>query len=498
MAKTPETQQYVLLPPQGLRATGTASPDARSFLESTDVARGAQTLEVDGGDVSMLVLDSIGPDGAKLVEVSAESALSIRALRPDLRLVPVVYYTTQELRRQQVEDGFAPSSRAAAAAPTITVQVVSKNGAAPVANAFVVAFTDFKAKRGAQAVTDADGKATLAFGKASVTLDRLYVYPLDAHWSIIKKKLLVKTGTKVVLNPLDLGYTDGLRHFYGNAEDSVGKGVTVGVVDTGVSAHPDLVIAGGANTVPGENRNDFGDNGRSHGTHVAGIIAARGNPPSGLRGVAPGVTLRAYRVFAKGSGQASSFAIAKAIDIAVAEKCDLINLSLGGGPPDPVLKAAIDDARAAGSLCIVASGNNGRSPVAFPAIEGMALAVSGTGRKGTFPSSAAANDEIAAPYGTDKKNFVAAFSNVGPEIDLTGPGVGIMSTVPGSYAEISGTSMACPAATGAAARAIAGTKIIKMRRNARRSEAIVKAVLESATQLGFGPTFEGLGLPDPE
>ncbi len=496
MAETPATQQYVLLPPQGLRATGGASPEARAFLQSTDARQGMQTLAVDGGDVSMRVVDSIGPDGAKLVEVSEDSALSIRALRPDLRLVPVVYYTTAELPPEQIEN--PASRRSAAAAAGITIQVVSKKGAAPVVNAFVVAFTNYKTKTGAQAVTDEDGKATLQLGKASVTLDRLYVYPLDANWSIIKKKLAVKTGTKVVLNPLDLGFTDGLRHFYGNAEVSVGAGVTVGVIDTGVSAHPDLKIAGGANTVPGENRNDFGDNGRSHGTHVAGIIAARGTPPNGLRGVAPGVTLRAYRVFPKGSGQASSFAIAKAIDVAVAEKCDLINMSLGGGPPDPVLKAAIDDARAGGSLCIISTGNQDRSPVSFPAIEGMALAVSAIGRKGTFPTSAAAQDEVAAPYGTDKKNFVAAFSNVGPEVDLTGPGVGIMSTVPGSYAEISGTSMACPAATGAAARAIAGPPIIKMRRNARRSEAIVKAVLASATKLGFGPTFEGLGLPDPE
>ena len=73
-----------------------------------------------------------------------------------------------------------------------------------------------------------------------------------------------------------------------------------------------------------------------------------------------------------------------------------------------------------------------------------------------------------------------------------------MSTVPGSYAEISGTSMACPAAVGAAARAIAGTPIIKMKRNARRAEAIVKAVLASAKPLGFGPTFEGLGIPEAE
>jgi subtilisin len=87
---------------------------------------------------------------------------------------------------------------------------------------------------------------------------------------------------------------------------------------------------------------------------------------------------------------------------------------------------------------------------------------------------------------------------VGPEIDLTGPGVGIMSTWPGGHAEISGTSMACPAAVGAAARVIAGTPVIKLKRNAKRSDAIVKAVLGSAKTLGFGPTFEGLGIPAAE
>jgi len=498
MGTSTETEQYVLLPPQGLRARGaTASPEAQEFLRTTHEVSGMQTLSVDGQSMPIRVVDSISADGAKLVELSAGSALSMRALRPDLRLVPVVYYEPAVLAREEIREGVGLAGSRAAAATTITIQVVSKTGAKPVANAFVVAFVDYEARTGAQAVTDEDGKATLNLGKASITLERLYVYPLDSHWSIIKKKLAIKNGTKVVVNPLDLGFTDGLRHFYGNAEEAVGKGVTVGVVDTGVSKHPDLVIAGGANTVPGENRNDFADNGRSHGTHVAGIIAARGKPPAGLRGVAPGVTLRAYRVFAKGSGQASSFAIAKAIDVAIAEKCDLINMSLGGPDADPVLKAAVDDARAAGSLCIIASGNSDRSPVSFPAKESNALAVSAMGRKGTFPTSAASADEVKAPYGTDKKNFVAAFSNVGPEIDLTAPGVGIMSTVPGTYAEISGTSMACPAATGAAARAIAGTPVIKMKRNARRSEAIVKAVLASATPLGFGPTFEGLGLPDP-
>jgi len=493
MAKTTETGQYVLLPPQGLRIRGTANADARAFLRSAE----HDSVSVDDREIPMRVVDSLGPDGAKLVELSAESVLAIRAARPDLRLVPVVYYSPAVVAPLQIDSGVAPAGKRAAASASVTIQVVSKTGATPVANAFVVAFVDFKAKTGAQGVTGSDGTVTLALGGPSVKLARLYVYPLDAHWSLIKKAITIKTGDKVTLTPLDLGYTDGLRHFYGNAAETVGAGVTVGVIDTGVAPHPDLVIAGGANTVPGEDPKDFGDNGKSHGTHVAGIIAARGTPPKGLRGVAPGVTLRAFRVFGKNQGSASSFAIAKAIDAAVADKCDLINMSLGGGQADPVLKAAIDDARAAGSLCIIAAGNNDRSPISFPAFEDSALAVSATGRKGTFPTSAAAADEVAAPYGTDKVNFIAAFSNIGAQMDLTGPGVGIMSTVPGSYAEISGTSMACPAATGAAARAIAGTKVIKMKRDAKRCDAIVKAVLSSAVPLGFGLTFEGHGLPDP-
>ncbi len=171
-------------------------------------------------------------------------------------------------------------------------------------------------------------------------------------------------------------------------------------------------------------------------------------------------------------------------------------MSLGGGSPDPVLKAAVDDARVGGSLCIIAAGNGSRAPVSFPASEDMALAVSAMGRKGTFPTSSAEADTVAAPYGSDKLNFIADFSNVGPQVDLVGPGVGIMSTVPGGYEEISGTSMACPAVTGASARALSATTL-KMKRNAARSDAIVAAILATAKTLGFGPTFEGHGMPQP-
>ena len=157
-----ETAEFVLLPPQGLRATGAANAEARAFLQSADQATGAQAMSFDGRDVPLRVIDSIGPDGAKLVELSPESALAVRASRPDLRLVPVVHYTPAVAEPETVEEPVVAAGRRAAAASTITLQVVSKKGGGPVANAFVVAFVDYKARNGAQGVTDDNGEVSLA------------------------------------------------------------------------------------------------------------------------------------------------------------------------------------------------------------------------------------------------------------------------------------------------------------------------------------------------
>ncbi len=493
MTEAPTADQYVLLPMRGMRATEqTLPPEGREFLQS--MSEGRREVAIPGGSsVQVDVLDSIGVDGAKLVALPPDAVAAVRALQPGLRLVPVVYYAPAARPRAQVVT-VAPL---AAVAPGIRLRVVSDTGGEPVAGAVVVAFTDFAANEGAEGVTDAQGQISLALGAPSVRLERLYVYPNTAMWSLLETDVTVSNGGEVELHPIELDYTDGLRHYYGNGPDGAGAGVKVAVVDTGVDPHPDLVIDGGENTVTGEDPKDFGSNGVPHGTHVAGIIAARGTPPSGIRGVAPGVTLRAYRVFAKGASGASNFAIAKAMDRAVADGCDLINMSLGGGPADPVLQTAVADARAAGSVCVVAAGNDGQPKVSFPASDDMALAVGALGRKGTFPRDSSEIDDITPPFGTDEDDFVASFSNTGPELDLIGPGVGIISTVPGGYAEISGTSMACPAATGSAARIVASMPSLSEKRDAARSAAIVKAVAASARDLGFAPVMEGNGLPEP-
>jgi subtilisin len=176
-------------------------------------------------------------------------------------------------------------------------------------------------------------------------------------------------------------------------------------------------------------------------------------------------------------------------------------MSLGGGPRGPATSAAIADARAAGSLVIVAAGNDFRSPVSFPGADPRAIAVSAMGRVGTFPDGLVEEGDVADPHGTDRKHFLAAFSNAGPQVALTGPGVRIISTVPGGYAIMSGTSMACPAVTGAAARLLsmpANAAILAMDRDQDRSDAMARLLLLAAKKLGFepAPNFEGQGLPE--
>lgn len=219
-----------------------------------------------------------------------------------------------------------------------------------------------------------------------------------------------------------------------------------------------------------------------------------------MRGVAPGATLRSYRVFGKGVDGASNFDIAKAVDQAVADGCDLLNLSLGGGDPESTLAEAINDAFQRGVVTLCAAGNDGRQSVSFPGQLQQALAVSALGEKGTFPADSIAAGDIEKPFATgNNKRFIAAFSNIGPEIDLTGPGVGIVSTVPDrGYAVMSGTSMACPAVTGRVAVKLSqNPAVLGAARDDKRTRAIMKLAFDTAKLQGFGPNdahFEGQGL----
>ena len=141
-----------------------------------------------------------------------------------------------------------------------------------------------------------------------------------------------------------------------------GKGVTVGVIDTGVDyTHPDLErnYAGGRDLV--DNDRDPMETlaiGKAtiHGTHVAGIIAANGK----IKGVAPEAKIVAYRALGPGGGGTTEQVLA-AIDQAIKDKVDIVNLSLGNeiNGPDLPISLALNRAVDRGIVAVAASGNSG-------------------------------------------------------------------------------------------------------------------------------------------
>ena len=333
----------------------------------------------------------------------------------------------------------------------------------------------------------------------------MFFHELPGLWTFLKKNVSTTGTLEVKLKPLDLAAEDCLRHFHTIAATlTVGTGVRVGIIDSGVDAtHADLKVTGGLGCVPESPEDQFGPSG-SHGTHVAGIIAGRGTAPSGMRGIAPGAKIYSYRVFDDTANSGSSFGIVKAIRRGIEEGCDLLNMSLGfdqdaeSGPPevDEAIRSAIAEANAAGVVVIVAAGNDNRLPVSYPAFDDLAIAVSAVGYKGTFPAQSSETGDVAAPFGDDPKVFLAAFSNIGPALDVAGAGVGVVSTVPGGHAPMSGTSMACPAVTGVLARLLANTPaVLGMTRNVDRSDKIKELLFTQAKALGLGINHEGKGLP---
>ncbi|MFS0821341.1 S8 family serine peptidase [Bacillus sp. 1P02SD] len=152
-------------------------------------------------------------------------------------------------------------------------------------------------------------------------------------------------------------------HFDKKDHRLTGKGVKVGVIDTGVDyTHPDLRrnYKGGYDLVDGDDdpMETKGVEGRntSHGTHVAGIIAANGK----IRGVAPEADIIGYRALGPG-GMGTSEQVIAAIDKAIEDKVDVINLSLGNtiNGPDWPTSLALDKATEKGIVAVTSSGNSG-------------------------------------------------------------------------------------------------------------------------------------------
>jgi subtilisin family serine protease len=307
----------------------------------------------------------------------------------------------------------------------------------------------------------ANGVGRLAPGVASIDLDRVVSAALDVSVPQIGAPGMWKAGFD-------------------------GTGVKIAVLDTGIdSTHPDLAGRVTAEQNFSSDSDTLDHNG--HGTHVASTAAGTGADSGGkYKGVAPGARLISGKVLnTAGSGLTSD--IVAGMEWAVAQGANVVNMSLGATDTigtDPLEEAV--DALSDKALFVIAAGNSGSAA-------------------GTVGTPGVAEDALTVGA-VDKQDTLAGFSSRGPRMDggvkpdVTAPGVSITAAsaegtepnaphpAPG-YVTLSGTSMATPHVTGAAA--------LLMQQHPDLSGAQIKALLTgSAKPGGYSAYQEGTGRID--
>lgn len=260
--------------------------------------------------------------------------------------------------------------------------------------------------------------------------------------------------------------------------------VDIAILDSGIDLdHPDLNVVAATKCSGGgpfsQKCGAGGDDDNGHGTHVAGIAAARDNL-IGVVGVAPGARLHAVKVLdSRGSGYISWIIAGVDWVTARASTIEVANMSLGASGYTASFHTAVKNSVAKGIVYYVAAGNEARDvygpdgrfgtsddtqPAAYPEVGTISALADADGKPGGLATTSTAfsictenrDDSMACFSNYSRSATNNPVTSAGAKIDLALPGYRITSTYPGGgYAIIDGTSQASPHAAGLAALYIA-------------------------------------------
>ena len=444
-------------------------------------------------------------------DADASNVASIQASLPaDAVLEPLIRRSLHLITPIELRPSLSLATAAAAVAVSSAYRITITGTSRPLAGIQVMFYLQDPSgqMRTAQVLTDGQGQATLSI-PAGYIVSFVEPIPYAGFWIMLSEA--PSSGGTIDCAPIDKAGVGGTGwwHTAMGIDVSVndrGAGLKVGVIDTGCGPHPNLThvnlvgVFFDGQIQPGPQATDVAE----HGTHTTGIIGARPNKVGDYAGIAPGCDLYHARVFKSEDEGPSQADLINAIDTLSRDLgCDLINMSLGGGPPSQAEEDAIRDAAERGTLCICSAGNEA-GPIDFPGAYPECVAVSAIGQIGWAPPGTFSfGNRPKDPSMIGQQNlFLATFSCFGPTLACAAPGVGIVSTVPNRddatdlYMEMDGTSMASPATCGALAAILSqDAQYQSLPRDVSRSNAARNVLAQHCEPFGLPLRYEGRGLP---